>query len=587
MIKTLNRTLKYSLLTLFFSVLIQFVAQSQTKNYPKDQFQSPIRRQLNLSGSFAELRTNHFHSGIDLRIGGVEGEKVYSPYQGAVTRLKIQAWGGGKNLYIEHSNGYTTVYMHLRNYSPKIEKYVREYQYANQTYEFDIPVPKGELIIEKGELIAYAGNTGSSGGPHLHFEVRDTKTQYIINPQHFGLDVIDNSHPYINSILIRPEGVSSRVEGMPDKQIYKVIGPNQSRPRNQKAIRPNDTIEITNMISLGIQAFDKSSGSTSRNGIYSYKLLIDNEIFWTFKIDEFSFDKSRYINACIDYELYKNKKQKYLITKQLPNNQFADFKTYNSSGVISLKPNTIKKIEYILQDYKENTTSFVFYIRGVVSNPNLIINAEFSPTQALYWHKDNIIEDNQFRIELPKNSLYETAEIDYRSSIDLLTQYPVLKIESNSALHSNMEIVMPIPNIIRPEHRTKIVVVEQKGRFQNSIGGKTREGIIIASTRSFGTYSIALDTISPTVFPKNFKSNGKLRPKQNTLTLRIKDELSGIARYKGYINDKWVLMEYDGKTATLTYNIDNKELNQSTNNLRIELQDEVGNATIKSFTVIK
>ncbi|MFA7081551.1 MAG: M23 family metallopeptidase [Bacteroidales bacterium] len=581
MIKKLNTTLNFLLFTILFFFSINPQAKSQTKNYPKNQFESPIRRQLNLSGSFAELRSNHFHSGIDLRIGGVEGEKVYSPYQGFVSRIKIQAWGGGKNLYIDHTNGYTSVYMHLKNYSPKIEEYIRKYQYENQTYEFDIEVSKDKLRIEKGELIAYAGSSGSSGGPHLHFEIRDTKSQNIINPQHFGIDVIDNIPPYINSILITPEGDFSRVEGMPEKQIYQISS------KNKKTIKPNDTIQVTNQISLGIQAYDKSLGSTLKNGVYSYKLLVDDEIFWEFQIDEFSFDKSRYINACIDYELYRNKNQKYLITKKLSNNQFPNFKALNSTGIIKLEPNTTKKIEYILQDYKKNTTTLTFYLQALVSNPNTQTNYERASTETFYWHKDNAIVDNQFKITVPKNALYEIADINYQRTIDLITQYPILKIESNSALHSNMSIEIPIPNSIKPEHKTKIVVVEQKNRSKNSIGGEVNQNTIVASARFFGTYSIALDTISPTVITKNFKSNIKLRTKQNTLTLRIKDELSGIAKYKGFINDKWVLMEYDGKTSTLTYYIDSQELNQPTNILRIELQDQVGNNTVQSFTIIK
>ncbi|MFA6806162.1 MAG: M23 family metallopeptidase [Bacteroidales bacterium] len=585
--KKLNRTLKYLLLTILVFLLIPIPSQSQTKNYPKNQFQSPIKRELNLSGSFAEPRTNHFHSGLDLRIGGQEGEKVYSPFQGSVSRIKIQAWGGGKNLYIDHPNGYTTVYMHLRNYSPKIEEYIRKYQYDKQTYEFDIEVEKGKLRIEKGELIAYAGNTGSSGGPHLHFEIRNTKTQYIINPQYFGIEVIDTTLPYIQSLIIRPEGEFSRVEGMPDKQIYEVISPNQPRPKNNKTIKPNDTIQATNQISLGIQAYDKSLGSTSRNGIYSYKLLVDDEVFWQFQIDEFSFDQSRYINACIDYEIYKNKNQKFLITKKLPNNQFPSFKTTNSTGIINLESNAIRKIEYIVQDFKQNTMSFTFYIQSLVSNPNTQIIPKSIPTHTFYWDKDNIIEDNQFKIKVPKKALYETSQIDYLRTTDANTQYPILKIESSSALHSNMIIQMPLPNNIKPEYKRKMVVVEQKNKYQNSISGEINQENIIATTRNFGTYSLALDTISPSIYPKNFKLNGKLKSKQKTITLRIRDKLSGISKYNGYINDKWVLMEYDGKSSTLIYNIDYKELNLPINTLRIEVQDQVGNSTTQAFTILK
>lgn len=193
------------LIKLFLLLLIPYFASSQKYPYPKTQFRAPIDRQLNISGNFAELRGNHFHSGIDLRIGEREGEKVYSPEEGEVSRIKIQAYGGGKNLYIRHINGYTTVYMHLQNFSDKIEKYVKEYQYEKQTYEFDLQIPKGKLKLKKGELIAYAGNTGSSGGPHLHYEIRDTKTENIINPQHFGIEIKDTIAPNIISLLISPK----------------------------------------------------------------------------------------------------------------------------------------------------------------------------------------------------------------------------------------------------------------------------------------------------------------------------------------------------------------------------------------------
>lgn len=584
-----------SLIKLFLLLILPFYALSQNNPYPKNQFITPINRQLNISGNFAEPRANHFHSGIDLRIGEREGERVYSPEEGEVSRIKIQAYGGGKNLYIIHTNGYTTVYMHLQKFSDKIEKYVKDYQYEKKTYEFDIQIPKGKLKLKKGELIAYAGNTGSSGGPHLHYEIRDTKTENIINPQHFGLEIKDTIAPNIISLLISPEGEYSRVEGIHEKQTYKIIKPDTLAPKtliqlpnSKKQIKQFDTINVTNQVSLGIIAFDKSENSTSRNGIYSYNLNIDDNLFWQFKIDEFSFSSSRYVNACIDYEIYSKTSERYLITKKLPNNQFQNFYNCEDGGIITMEPNKIKKIEYQLQDFKQNTTTFTFYLRYAPSFPSSLHSPQQTPTHIFQWDKDNKIEDDQIQIIVPKNSLYDNIPINYSKQIDNQTLVPIFQILSPSPLHNNMTLQIQIPNHIKDNSKLtkKLVVASLEGKYTISIGGKVEGDKIIAQTKNFGTYTLKIDTIAPTITPKNFKTNKSIKPQQKTLTLTIRDNLSSVAKYNAYINNKWVLMEYDGKNSTLIYNIDPEELNQKTNTLRVEIEDKVGNKKQEIYKIV-
>lgn len=580
------------LIKLFLLLLIPYFASSQKYPYPKTQFRAPIDRQLNISGNFAELRGNHFHSGIDLRIGEREGEKVYSPEEGEVSRIKIQAYGGGKNLYIRHINGYTTVYMHLQNFSDKIEKYVKEYQYEKQTYEFDLQIPKGKLKLKKGELIAYAGNTGSSGGPHLHYEIRDTKTENIINPQHFGIEIKDTIAPNIISLLISPEGDYSRVEGINEKQTYKIIKPDALTPiiqNSKKQIKQYDTINVTNQVSFGIIAFDKSENSTSRNGIYSYNLNIDDNLFWQFKIDEFSFFDSRYINACIDYEIYSKTSERYLITKKLPNNQFQNFYNCEDGGIITMEPNAIKKIEYQLQDFKGNTTTFIFYLQSTPSFPSSLHSPQQTPTHIFQWDKDNKIEDDQIQILVPKNSLYDNIPINYSKQIDSQTLVPIFQILSPSPLHNNMTLQIQIPNHIKDNSKLtkKLVVASLEDKYIISIGGKIDGDKIIAKTKNFGTYTLKIDTIAPTIAPKNFKSNKPIKPQQKALTLTIRDNLSSVAKYNAYINNKWVLMEYDGKSSTLIYNINPEELNQKTNTLKVEIEDKVGNKKQEIYKIVR
>lgn len=569
------------LLILSFSIIISQITFSQnnpnqSKEYPKNSFSSPVKIPISLSGSFAELRTNHFHSGIDIRIGGKEGEKVYSPFDGEVSRIKIQAFGGGKNLYIAHTNGYTTVYMHLQKFSYKIEKYVKAYHYANQTYEFDIPVPKGRLKIEKGEFIAYAGNSGSSSGPHLHYEIRDSKTENIINPFHFGLEVKDNLPPYITSILISPEGEFSRIEGLREKKIFNNI-------------KDNDTIKVTNKIVLGIKSFDKENNSNSRNGAYSYSLKVNDKPFWNLQIDEFSFAVSKYINACIDYEIYSKTGQRYLISKKLPNNQFPHFTTFENEGVLEFASNEIKKIEYIIKDFQANTKTLTFYLQSQPTFPSNYHQEEERPTHIFYWNKENRIIDEGIQVIVPKNSLYDDCFVTYEKVIDTSTNEQIYKILSHEALHTNMELKIQIPKqlIDNPKLKNKFLIVEKGGKYAVSKGGKQIGNEIIAKVNSFGEFSVSVDTLSPTINPINFKNNVKLSKNQKTLRVRIKDNLSGIASYKGYLNGKWVLMEYDGKNSTLIYTIDSKELNLPTNNLRVVITDRVGNSSEENFKIIR
>ena len=557
-------------------IFISQVAISQNKSYPKYSFSSPVKIPITLSGSFGELRPNHFHSGIDIKIGGEEGEKVYSPFDGEVSRIKIQAYGGGKNLYIQHTNGYTTVYMHLQKFSYKIEKYVRNYQYEKQTYEFDINIPKGKLRIEKGELIAYAGNSGSSSGPHLHYEIRDTKTENIINPLYFGLEVADTTAPYISSILISPEGEYSRIEGMREKQIFDNI-------------RDFDTIRVTNKISLGIKAFDQENDLSSKNGAYIYRVKVNDKAFWDFQIDEFSFSNSKYINACIDYELYSKTGQRFLFTKKLPNNQFSNFITYSNNGILEFEVYETKKIEYIIKDFQSNLKTLTFFLQSQPTFPSNYHIIDDKPTHIFYWEKENKIIDEGIKVFVPKNSLYDDCFVTYEKVIDSSSKEPIYKILSNEALHNNMELKIQIPKTLldNPKLKNKLIVVEKKGRYSVSKGGKQEGNEIVTKVNSFGEFGVSYDTITPEINPINFKSNKKLSKKQTTLKVRIKDNLSGITTYKGYLNNKWILMEYDGKSSTLTYTIDSKELNSPTNTLRVVVTDRVGNIGDKSFKILK
>ena len=159
-----------------------FISVSMAQNsYPQDYFQSPLEIPLILSGTFAELRSNHFHSGLDIKTQQQSGLKVMAAASGFVSRIKVSHFGYGKALYITHPNGYTTVYAHLQNFNPEIDAYIKHRQYKNESYEIELFPKAGELLVNNGDIVAYSGNTGGSGGPHLHFEIRN-KQEHPMNP---------------------------------------------------------------------------------------------------------------------------------------------------------------------------------------------------------------------------------------------------------------------------------------------------------------------------------------------------------------------------------------------------------------------
>lgn len=543
-------------------LILVFFSNTFSQDYSKVVLDNPVKIPITLSGSFAEPRTNHFHSGIDIRIGGKIGQRVYSPNDGYVSRIKVQAFGGGKNLYITHNNGYTTVYMHLDSYSPEIDKYVKEYQYKNKVYEFDISLQREDIKIKRGDLIAFAGNSGSSGGPHLHYEIRDTRTQEIINPLFFGLNHIDNNPPIINQIRVLPQGKN-----------YIVNSSNKSN-----GIRNNDTITIDGDFYLGIYAYDRSKASTLRNGVYDYKLYLDEELFWELKIDKFSFDISRYINACIDYNYYSENGVRFLITKKKPNNRFPYFKTYSNNGIVKFKHNEIYKLRYELKDALGNTTNFVFYAK----NSGKTFQEEGrSYAKELHYDRDNNYSYNGISVNVPKNSLYEDSKLYFNVNVD--SSY---YIYINSPLHNSMKISFPLPEI-SDKLISKLIIAKKNNKSLTYIGNSKTKTHIYTNTKTYGNMILALDTIAPSVYSLSIDKNNKLKPNAKTIDFKIIDDLSGISSYNGFINGNWVLFEYDGKNHRLYYTIDSNHLNQLENTIEIHLIDRVGNKTQKTYYLSK
>lgn len=545
----------------------------------KNIFSSPLKIPLYSAGSFAELRGSHFHSGLDIRTYGKTGYNVYAPEDGYVSRIKVQAYGGGKNLYITHPNGYTTVYMHLERYCGEIEKWVKQYQYANQVYEFDYTFQKPKIYVTKGDTIALSGESGSVAGPHLHFEVRNSKTENPINPLRF-FDVEDTIPPYIESLAITPLKKAS-VNSSSNTYTWQI---NKDK-KTTDSIPLFDTIDCLGNIYFSILAFDPSKNSSIRNGVLSFELYINNKKIFSHKVNEFSFANYGYVDAIINYPLYIKTGKRYLSSRLLENGKLP-YDNYVNNGILNVKKDSLYKIEWRLADIKNNKTNYVFFVRGFEQD-NAIRNNTLKPRVMHIDYNENTTykASDGSLFMFSKNCLYESIDLEHYQ-----------RKGTYSDVHTLHNIFEPVKKKftikIKPykvndliKNKCTIVKINSKGGF-SSVGGIYRDGFVETKIGDFGVFAIWIDTTAPNVKPINFKPNKKLSSNQKTLKAKISDNLTGIYSYKGYINGKWVLMEYDGKNAMLTYFID-ETLKEGENTLKIVVTDKNNNTKTETYKIIR
>lgn len=541
---------------------------SNAQQYPQNDFIPPLDIPLKLSGTFGELRSNHFHSGMDLKTGELEGLKVYSIADGYISRIKVQSGGYGKALYITHSNGFVSVYAHLSIYNSKLDSYVKETQYNKQSYEVDI-YPAADLFpVGQGEIVAYSGNSGRSGGPHLHFEIRDEGTQKPINPLQFNFQVTDNTPPLINLLKVYPLGKSSTVENSHSPRDYYI-----KRGKRNYVLNGNDTIGVNGTIYCGLNTYDPFNGGMNKNGVYSIRLFVDDELIYSHKLETFSFDETRYINSLIDYKEYKTKSRRVQKSFIEPNNKLSIYTHKNKKG-FTVKKGSTHRVTYKVSDIEGNVSELIFWIKDTppaheMSNPA----AENTNPLFSYAHK-NSFKNEEVELQVPGYALYDTLTFVYAK-----LESPPEAISAVHQLHFDYVAlqkwcilsIKPNPGNLALIQKALIVKIQENGKVA-ARGGRFNDGFIETRVREFGNYCILIDTVPPTIKPVNIRNNKSLLA-QNTIRVKITDKLSGIGSYNGYLNNSWILMEYDEKNDLLTYHFDQK-LKDGENIFELKVSDE-------------
>ena len=581
---------KTLLLTLL--LLAALTIQAQPKRTPHLDF--PLHLMPAPSGTFGEIRANHFHSGIDLRIGGEDGvgTPVYAPADGYVIRLRVSAYSGGKMLYIAHAGGITTVYFHLDGYNGAIRDFVYNVQRQKEAYAFDTTLAEGVLPVRKGDIVAFAGNSGMSGGPHLHYEVRDTRTFDVFNPLAYGVKIEDHAAPSIRGIRLLPVDRNSRVNGSQENHQLDL----SDDPMALGTI--NNPLSVIGRFYLSVYATDCSEGSTPRNGYDRIDIWVDGVPFFQYRLERLAFSETRAINAQLDYDKYLASKQGYIITRRLPGDPIRPARTFGDGSIGFIDSDTtLHRITVAVSDYNGNQSVRAIYVRNnlerlvpmhvVPEHPSYHLSAD---SLLVCWPLS--VSRGDYQIEMPAHIAYYDDQLLHGTQKDRRYLSPILTVKpwrSPYPPHYTYQIRVPLLIGYEPEQQ---VLCSLSGNKLSALTSRVVERRIEgkygrwleADSRVFGNFVVAIDTAAPYVKPLNFKQGGKA-PK--VLNMKMGDDLSGVAEYRCFINEQWVLAEFDGKTATLSIDLKQVPSDATALDLIIFLTDSCGNHKEVNYTLTR
>ncbi len=545
-------------------IIVSQISEGQNP-YPQDYFRNPLDITLVLSGTFAELRSNHFHSGLDIKTQQREGLKVYTAAHGYVSRIKISHWGYGKALYITHPNGYTTVYAHLQKFSPKIESYIKKLQYEKESFEIEVFPNIEDLLIDTDEVVAFSGNTGGSGGPHLHFEIRD-KSERPINPMLFGIDIKDTTRPSILGVYAYPIGKSSHVNQSNEKVKLRLIP-------QKNGDYTVENIKAFGKIGFGVVTYDRQDLAANKNGVSKMQSFYNGSKNFEIDFKRFSFGETKHLNRLIDYAHFKNNKSRIQKLFVQPNNPLSLYKDVVANGYIIVEDSTASIYKLRINDYKGNESWLSIPISYSKSNSTKP-KAVKTTNHYIYAGQSTTLEADNVSVYIPKDTFYDDFFIDFIAENDTLTLH-------NSSVPARKYITMTfdISNYSQKDKDklfiAKIIGYNKKLAYTYT----TKKGNVISSrTKNLGMYTLGFDTENPKITSLNFK-DGDWLSKYRYLKIKIKDNISGIKNYRATINGKWILMEYNAKKNILVHDFNDNAISETKNNLKVIVTDNVGNSS--------
>lgn len=557
------------------SILFINIAIAQTtkiQGISRDYFRFPLDIPMSLAANFGECRTDHFHMGLDIRTNQKENYPVYAAADGYVYRIYINKNGFGRAIYIRHPNGYTTVYGHLNKFFSALQQYVEQKQYAEQQWEQDFTLTPNQFRIYKSQFIANSGNTGFSEGPHLHFEIRETKTDVNINPMWF-IDVPDNIKPTITQLAWYDRSGSIYQQNPSFIKIKKT---------SEGYSSVDSVVEIpASNIFFGIIASDKSNTSSFHYGIYKARLEADSNIISEFKLDSISYNDTRYINASIDYA-YKKQTKKYIqYLFPLPGNHLSYFTNLKNNGVINISDDSIHKINILVEDFNGNNQIINLKIKRKIPEQVFPRSSEMiTPNDS--WQ----INESDIKVVFPKNAVYD----DVYSMLSKTTSYnnnvvsAIFSLRSPSIpLHTNINIHIKPNRVLNTIEKDKVVAQYLSDKKPIAIKPEWEKDWAKLTYNSLGDFNLIIDTVAPVINIQGITDSSNIS-RTKRITIKAIDTEGGIQHFNAILDGQWLMFARKGDY--FIYDLDD-HCSPGYHTLICSVEDIVGNVAEKTISFFR
>ena len=547
------------LMKFHFLSLLLFLLSIQVIGQHNSTYENPLDIPIALSGTFAEIRSSHFHAGLDIKTMGRQGLPVKAVSNGRVSRIRIATSGYGKAIYIDHPDFKTSVYAHLKKFSPKIEKYIKAAQYEKESYVVQKFPRKDALLVEIGEVIGYSGNTGDSFGPHLHFEIRDSKNQHPLNPLLFDFNVKDNLRPQLQRFFLYNEDRND--------VIFKTKSANLERVND--SVYKTPILYASGRLGVGIQMFDRQDLSYNKNGIYSMAVNVNGKPTFKYKFDEIDFNDSKYISLIIDYKNFKENQYRIQKLFRPKTAKFSFMDTALERGFFNVEEGKSYQVLIEVSDFSGNTSYVETYVVGQKQKTKI----EPSKGNNINPELDYIFEFHPNEIYIPKNTFFNPIQLEIQTHSDGIKIGPdihpfkgAFELSFKTDLKDSLKM------------KKSFIALKEKDNL-TYLPTENKKGNLTVKSKKFGDFVIASDLTPPSVKAVNFRNDQWLNGFK-FLKIKIDDDFSGIKSYRGTINGKWVLFEYEPKQKLLTYDFSDLTFETEKHELEIVVEDNVGNKTL-------
>jgi hypothetical protein len=562
--------MKWKFWTFLIMMLIRMNLLSAQAPGGSDYFRYPLNLIPRLNANFGEMRPNHFHMGLDLSTEGKVNMPVLAPADGYISRMKIETGGFGRAIYLNHPNGTTTLYAHMNRFIPDAEAYLKERQYAEQSWKIDVMVPDKLIPVKKGQLIGYSGNTGASQGPHVHFEIRDTKTENCLNPLLYSLSLYDQTPPDVFRLAFYDRDKSVYEQSPLLVPVYKKDG----------VLKPASLIQLPfKNAFMAIQATDRMTGIPNPNGIYSAALFRQGEQLSGFTMNDIGYDKTRYLNGHIDYA-YRMRGGPYLQMLFPPKGYGLDHYQNNSSRDHFDVPLQAENFSLVVSDAHGNSSKIEFDIQQKPSNTSL---NSISSKNRIIPNQYNIIEEEDVQFVFNENAFYDAFNFELR------TFYTTGTAELSSVIQALPENI-PVNNLfsirIRPNRNVSLVNADRV-IIKRSYRGKTEfkkakleKGWFVAQFRDLGFFQLLQDIEPPNI--RAVFSDGLVVRSGSRIIIELSDNNSVISQFIGKANEKWLMFQPAGNKYI--YTVD-EHLPVGEHKLSVIVYDEAGNSSTREWKI--